>query len=235
MAVKLVSVKCPECGAMLDIEEGRDQAFCTYCGAKVVLFNENEHIYRHVDEAEVKQAETDRIVKLKQLEFLEEKIAAAKQKNALKVKIIIVLEAIGIPITVIGLLLSSIQGAEAGSFLDTLIMIGLIPVFVGIYLAYTIKKQEDEDNTGLYVGDKVKVPSAIEDYEEKSYSAIEAMLVSAGFTNVKCIGLNDLTVGLLTKPGMVESIVINGDMVTEGGKKYPKDASVIISYHSLNR
>ena len=37
MAVKLVSVKCPECGAMLDIEEGRDQAFCTHCGAKVVL------------------------------------------------------------------------------------------------------------------------------------------------------------------------------------------------------
>ena len=65
MDVKLVSVKCPECGATLDIEEDRRQAFCTYCGAKVILQNENEHIYRHIDEAEVKQAETERIIRLK--------------------------------------------------------------------------------------------------------------------------------------------------------------------------
>lgn len=34
MAIKLVSVKCPDCGQTLSIEENRTQAFCTYCGAK---------------------------------------------------------------------------------------------------------------------------------------------------------------------------------------------------------
>jgi len=34
MSVELISVKCPECGASLDIEEGRRQMFCSYCGAK---------------------------------------------------------------------------------------------------------------------------------------------------------------------------------------------------------
>jgi hypothetical protein len=40
--------------------------------------------------------------------------------------------------------------------------------------------------------------------------------------------------GVLKKPGMVSSITINGNEVTSGGKKYPKDAAVIISYHSFN-
>ena len=34
MAIKFVSIKCPECGATLDIEEGRKQIFCSYCGTK---------------------------------------------------------------------------------------------------------------------------------------------------------------------------------------------------------
>ena len=71
MAVKFISVKCPECGANLNIEGDREHAFCTYCGTKILLHNENEHIYRHIDEAGVKQAETDRMVKMRQLEIEE--------------------------------------------------------------------------------------------------------------------------------------------------------------------
>lgn len=88
MAVKLISVKCPECGAALDIEEDRKEAFCSYCGTKVLLYNENEYIFRHVDEAEVKQAETDQMVRMKQLEYAEkeridfEKVKGTKKQNS---------------------------------------------------------------------------------------------------------------------------------------------------------
>ena len=51
MSVQFVSVKCPECGALLNIEEGRSQAFCSYCGTKILVHNDNEKIYRHIDEA----------------------------------------------------------------------------------------------------------------------------------------------------------------------------------------
>lgn len=47
MAVKFISVKCPDCGAVLPIEEGRNQVFCSYCGSQIVMTNENEYIYRH--------------------------------------------------------------------------------------------------------------------------------------------------------------------------------------------
>ena len=57
--IELTSLKCPECGASLDIPEERDHIFCQYCGTKILLTNDNEKIIRHVDEAAIKQAENE--------------------------------------------------------------------------------------------------------------------------------------------------------------------------------
>lgn len=67
MAAKWISVKCPECGATLKIEEGRDAYFCTHCGSKVVKTYENEKVIRTIDEARL--AETDNAMKLKLMEL----------------------------------------------------------------------------------------------------------------------------------------------------------------------
>lgn len=48
----------------------------------------------------------------------------------------------------------------------------------------------------------------------------------------KCVPLNDLAVGLLKKPGMVESIMINGQSVSYVRRKFSPNAAVVISYHS---
>lgn len=69
MAIKFVSVKCPEYGAMLDVEEGSQQLFCSYCGAKVMIQNDNEYIYRHIDEASIKQTEASAMLRMKELEL----------------------------------------------------------------------------------------------------------------------------------------------------------------------
>lgn len=122
---------------------------------------------------------------------------------------------------------------DPDSGLYMLSMVGFFPLMGAGYIWLFSKKNDDDDDMDF--GDKAKVPSSISDYEKKNYSAIEAMFVSAGFTNVRCVALNDLTMGVLKKPGMVDSITINGREVTSGGKKYPKDAAVVISYHSLSR
>ena len=80
MAYKLISVKCPDCGQTLSIEENRTQAFCTYCGAKVLISNENEYVFRQVDEAGIQKAETERLIKLKELELQEQREARAERK-----------------------------------------------------------------------------------------------------------------------------------------------------------
>lgn len=61
--------------------------------------------------------------------------------------------------------------------------------------------KKDDDDDDMDFGDKAKVPSSISDYEKKNYSAIETMFVSAGFTNVRCVALNDLIMGVLRSQG----------------------------------
>lgn len=40
--MKVKRLKCPECGANLDIEEGRSFCFCQYCGCKIMLDDEKQ-------------------------------------------------------------------------------------------------------------------------------------------------------------------------------------------------
>ena len=215
MAIKFVSVKCPECGANLPIEEGREKMFCSYCGTQIIMTNENEHIYRHIDEAKIRQAEVNQAVQLKKLEIIERKRAAAEKNKKIKIIVSIVMGIVGI--------LLMLAGAGWGG------MVGLL-VLEGVMMIWIMSDNKDDD---LDFGDKVKVPTSIVDFEKKSYVAIEATLRGAGFTDIKCVPLNDLTTGWLRKPDTVESITINGAEITSGGKKYPADATVVISYHSF--
>ena len=63
----------------LDFEEGRKYIFCSYRGAKILLDNDNEYIFRHIDEASIKRAETYRIVKLKKIVFIEKSVLLLKK------------------------------------------------------------------------------------------------------------------------------------------------------------
>lgn len=69
MALNINVLNCPACGAALNPDAGFEQNFCQFCGARLVITNENEQIYRRIDEAAIKRAETDRIVQIKQLEI----------------------------------------------------------------------------------------------------------------------------------------------------------------------
>ena len=228
MAINLVSVKCPDCGAQLSIEEGRNEAFCTYCGAKVLINNENEHIHRYIDEAGIKQAETDRVVRMRQMEIADEKRIASQKTATVKLIISLVLAVIGVLMMVVGGLAGSASGDPDSGFYIVLI-VGMFLLIGSVGTWHSSRNQDDDDD----FGDKIKVPSAIEGYEKKNYTAIEAILKGAGFTNIQSIALNDLTIGVIKKPGLVESISINGRSVTYGGTKFSKDAPIIISYHSF--
>lgn len=230
MGIQFISVKCPECGAALNIEEGREQIFCSYCGTKIMVHNDNEHIYRYIDEAGIKHAETERIVKMKQMELAEKKRLASEQMTKTKIKISLILAVVGILMLSLGYLVGSATG-DSNSGFYMISLIGFFPLMGAAYIWLLSKDKEDEDN---FVN-KAKVPSSVSDYQSKSYVAIEAMLSSVGFTNIKCVPLNDLSTGWIKKPDTVESITINGHEITSGGKKFPRDSSVVISYHSFSK
>ena len=71
--MRLLLLKCPSCGGSLSVDEGRTFTFCQYCGTKILLDDENKFTYRHIDDADIKRAETERLVQLKELELEKEK------------------------------------------------------------------------------------------------------------------------------------------------------------------
>ncbi len=85
--MKIMSIKCPECSTIFTVEDEKKLNYCQYCGTKIFLKNENEHISRLMKEAKIRQAETEKIVKTKELELLERnKILLATSKK-LKIRV----------------------------------------------------------------------------------------------------------------------------------------------------
>jgi hypothetical protein len=221
MAVKLTSVKCPECGAALQIENGREQIFCSYCGAKILITNENEYIIRHVDDAGVKKAETERIVEMKKLEIIEKNRIDNEKKKKTKIKIMAIL-------AILAMIFLSISDSDKDNEAYKTISGFFI---LAIPCVWFINRDRDE----LDFGDKIRFPHSLKEYNTKSYLFVESILKSVGFTNIKTVPLNDLTLGIMKRPDMVEYITINGKMPKFAFKKYHTNASIVISYHSYRK
>ena len=228
----ILKLECPYCGAPLEYEEGREQMFCQYCGKKILLVDENTYninqTIRHIDEAEIKKAEVQQSVELKRIEFAEKKRQAKERVRKSKVFFSLLLGAIGILMLTIGYMKGKASGdSDSGHYMVSLI--GYFPLMGALYV-WLLPSSDDNDDD--YDFGTIRIPQSISDYENKTFEAIKAQLSGAGFTNIKCVSLHDLTFGLLTKPGTVESIIINGQPISSYKKKYLPDAPIIISYHS---
>ena len=73
--MEMISLKCPECGANINIEADHKHCFCPYCGVQIIIDDGvTAYTYRKVDEAKIKEAEVDKIIRLKELELKEKQI-----------------------------------------------------------------------------------------------------------------------------------------------------------------
>ena len=62
---------CPSCGASLNLDdENRDFGFCQYCGTKIML-DDFRVTHRVVDEARIREDETNRIIRMREMEMEE--------------------------------------------------------------------------------------------------------------------------------------------------------------------
>ncbi|MGN0689801.1 MAG: hypothetical protein ACI4KH_05245 [Oscillospiraceae bacterium] len=228
MALSFNTVKCPSCGADLQVGEGREKLFCSYCGSQIMITNENEHIYRQIDEAEIKRAETERIVRLRELDLEERR---ENQKNSLKNILTIIWIVLSLILLIIGLVIMFSDGGSELIFgVDFLMFIVAPVVGGGAYLIFKlIPEKENEKN--LKENGGIKFPKDLAPFEEKHYEVIYNSLSAAGFTNVNCINMHDLKLGLLTKPGTVESVSVDGQKITNGGRIYMPDVPISILYH----
>lgn len=166
---------------------------------------------------------------MKRMELAEKRHIAEEKTKKTKIIISLVLAVVGILMMTLGYIAADATGnSDSGLYMVS--MVGFFPLMGSAYIWLFSNEKDDVSDE---IDDRVKVPSSISEFESKNFPAIEAILSSAGFTNIRCVPLNDLTMGWLKKPGMVESITINGHEITSGGKKFSPDAAVVISYHSM--
>lgn len=123
--VKTISLKCPECGAELSIEEDRKQCFCQYCGSKILIDDgSTTHTYRKVDEARIKEAEVRESLRLKELELEEKKLAAKAESRKQRIKWSIILAIIGMVLMVPAFFIE--PDAKIGSPTGAVAMLGML-------------------------------------------------------------------------------------------------------------
>lgn len=131
--VKIISLKCPECGADISIEEGHKQCFCQYCGAKIMIDDgSTTHTYRKVDEARIKEAEVDKLIRLKELEIKQKEAERKGKIKILKIKAVLLLVFTGAIVIIFGQLRDYVM----------LEMCGLFPIIVALFIVMSISDSE---------------------------------------------------------------------------------------------
>lgn len=84
MSTKVIETKCPGCGAMVRLDERQKQAFCNYCGSPVTVEDTREFVTRNIDEADLKRAETEQLIRLKELEMQERETKKTERRRRRK-------------------------------------------------------------------------------------------------------------------------------------------------------
>lgn len=233
MPIELSVIKCPECGAEISFVENRDVFFCSYCGAKILATNENEHIYRHINEADIKRAETDQMVQLKRLEVdLKKEVLTNKIKSVLLILWIVSIVVLGIVVLYYGL-------TDEDEFLNGKNTYASILLFLdvtwGVYAMVSPNSRNEKQDSYKYENDEkyegAKVPNSVGNLEHYNYSEMESILKKAGFQNIISINMHDITlVDLFNRQGMIESVEANGKTLRKG-VVYEPDVLITINYH----
>ncbi len=217
----LIQMKCPSCGASLEVGEDREFTFCQYCGTRILINDENKFTYRCIDDADVKRAETERMVQLKEMELEEKKQGGRKA--------LIVLWAVAtVLLFVVGIIMVSTGPKDKNDPGYMLIILGMcVGMWGGLF---AINKNKDKRKSHIQNG--VIITSAIENAKGRNYEALIAMLRSAGFSNITCVPMNDLNFLTARKNGQVDSLVIDGDDDINEGDIFSTNAAITITYPS---
>lgn len=238
MAIKFTSVKCPECGANLPIEEGRERIFCSYCGTPVIITNENEKIIRHVDDAKIKRAETDRMIQFEQLELekrrlnqeIEDAERASKLQNIFaKIWLIFVIILFCICIGLLFLQSDDDMPGWVTAFFFLFYIGAPIAVGGGILVFKVLPERATQKRLISQGG--IRFPKKLEPFNGQNFQHMRSVLKSSGFKNIECINKHDVIVGIFAKTDQVESVSVDGNEITSGGKIYLPDTPITITYH----
>ena len=237
----LIALRCPRCGADINVADDREFIFCEYCGSKILLDNDHEYTIHTIDEAKIRKVEADREVSMRRVEaerdvklqkartnhmVQQQKIKLERAENLLYIKLIIGWILACVILLIVGIYGYTIENAAMGCC----IMLSLIVAIVGWALFDDVFKKRTENRNkaaGL-----VQISKSNGDFQGMDYRAVENELKSCGFKHIDKSPLHDIYFGVLLKPGRVASVMIDGKESFSSGDWFSRNATVNITYHS---
>ena len=222
---------CPNCGANLEnIDSELKQCYCQYCGTKIAIDDGTKVTKNYnYDEADIIRAQTEQQIRLQEMKQQEEDLKQLKKNKKMYYKILICVIAVSL---VVDFLVWIFAGNDtAGTGLALILLIAIIG-FEAPNLSDKEKEIRDRAKEVEAIRNGyIKFPSRVFPCNEQQYFEVENAIRAAGFVNVTSINMHDLTLGILQKPSLVESISVNGDKINSGGEMYPINTPIVITYH----
>ncbi|MDD6196126.1 MAG: hypothetical protein PUB12_04485 [[Clostridium] aminophilum] len=179
-----------------------------------MIQNDREHVYRSIDEARIKEVESEQLLRLRELE-IEEKDKERERKTRYV--------AFGIAFAFL------LGGAFIAIFNETAGMFGILIAMM--IAAYTIPFSQKKKRRILSNDHQVQISDKMSRWQDKNYNTISMLFRTAGFVNVTEIPLHDLNMFNQMKNGQIEEVMINGEDDFDEGDIFSKDAKVMITYH----
>lgn len=229
--MKYISMVCPNCGANLEnIDSELKQCYCQYCGTKIAIDDGTKVTKNYnYDEADIIRAQTEQQIRLQEMKQQEEDLKQLKKNKKMYYKILICVIAVSL---VVDFFVWIFAGNDtAGTGLALILLIAIIG-FEAPNLSDKEKEIRDRAKEVEAIRNGyIKFPTRVFPCNEQQYFEVENAIRAAGFANVTSINMHDLTLGILQKPSLVESISVNGDKINSGGEMYPINTPIVITYH----
>ena len=105
----------------------------------------------------------------------------------------------------------------------------LIPILLFLFLNFSIKSDTEKHLNN----NEIQAGTAANDFKGISGEDAKNLLTNAGFENIKLDETADLVIDFFKKKGRVESVSINGNSGFIESSWFPKNAYVIIKYHTF--
>ena len=254
--MKLITLKCPQCDAILEVQDGIDTFFCMYCGNKIMLEGMSEVAYH--SKTKIKEMEhKERIVdKQNEQERFKLKMEVEETKRNDKYVIFSLLLLLFIGVAPLGFFFiqhkiniyelrkieSEINEAINNKEYDNALLLANQLYYDDNWSdteeeAWNTKR---ENYISLILDAKRKIESGSVDYilvpddsnslTGKNYSKVVKQFESAGFTNVTA-KVSPKKPGLFDWDETVEHITISGKSSFTKKETFAKDSAVVIYYY----
>lgn len=254
--MKVHKLKCINCGAAIEIEDGIDTFFCKYCGHKMILEELTEASINA--KVQIKKMEHQERMRDKQYEQERYKFNKKQQhkNNETSRKLISSVIAISGFVLLFVVFFGSayVKSVREEQKLEAKVDEIMIDINNGDYdeayikansLHYTSDWSSDVevkwDNTRKALLEKIeqadpnmlKVSISSDEIVGENYETVISEMEKIGFTNIETKILDDLITGWLTKDGEIEQVKINGNTEFSADDSFHKESKIVITYHTF--